>query len=613
VARVQLTDLVVNTGTGNALAGADGASVTVRKRGTTTAVTLYQAATGTSTWTQPIRTVAGQLQPPSVTGDIWVEEQQIDLSITPAAGGAAVTRRVEAVTPNQHIRVPAGATRAEIAAIITELSPAPSQTVGYTLALGHGDYPLDGTRLVVPSWVNLVGAGKRQATRFVCTAAGAGIDFISRGGMTGNFTIDANSVGTSPFRTTGVQRTFQDIDLRGVGATEVCVISNAQNCIFQSVDVQDGALGIVLEEGAKNCLFLRNEIDNQTVAGIKTRQTLAQGAAHPWDTTGTILAPEPDNNLFIKAIIERTGAAATAALYHTAGTLELYDCEIAVSQAIPLILMDMLGTATVCNLRLDKSRITANGTAGGYGIQTNGTVAKFYSIEIDGGAIRRLGTAYRPNDNTFINVLGYVDYTSVTTMYASNGGTKTMAQQVRHNGKHPLDIQVAATTDAAFYTRSNANTGYGPSLRADRFLVGNATTFTEASIPAIISGSGNPEGAISAPIGSEFHRIDGAAGTAIYTKESGTGVSGWVADRLIGTATFDPASLATQTETTTQTVTVTGAALGDQVDASFSLDLQGVDIKAWVSAANTVSYRFRNTTTGTIDLASGTVTARVRK
>jgi hypothetical protein len=82
---------------------------------------------------------------------------------------------------------------------------------------------------------------------------------------------------------------------------------------------------------------------------------------------------------------------------------------------------------------------------------------------------------------------------------------------------------------------------------------------------------------------------------------------------LTGTATYDPASLNDGTGATT-TVTVTGAALGDFVEGvSFSLDLQGITLTAWVSAADTVSVRFQNESGGVLDLGSGTIRARVRK
>lgn len=78
---------------------------------------------------------------------------------------------------------------------------------------------------------------------------------------------------------------------------------------------------------------------------------------------------------------------------------------------------------------------------------------------------------------------------------------------------------------------------------------------------------------------------------------------------LIGTATYDPPSLAAGSTTST-TVTVTGATLGMGVVLSFSLDLQGIELYGNVSAANTVTAWMKNQTGGTLDLASGTLKAR---
>jgi hypothetical protein len=47
--------------------------------------------------------------------------------------------------------------------------------------------------------------------------------------------------------------------------------------------------------------------------------------------------------------------------------------------------------------------------------------------------------------------------------------------------------------------------------------------------PRICWGTGTPEGSVSAPVGSTYHRSDGGAGTSYYVKESGTGNTGWVA------------------------------------------------------------------------------------
>lgn len=82
---------------------------------------------------------------------------------------------------------------------------------------------------------------------------------------------------------------------------------------------------------------------------------------------------------------------------------------------------------------------------------------------------------------------------------------------------------------------------------------------------------------------------------------------------LTGSAVFNPPSLADGAGTNT-TVTVTGAALGDFVDAvSFSVDLAGVTLTGYVSAANTVTARLQNESGGSVDLAEGTLRVRVRK
>lgn len=79
---------------------------------------------------------------------------------------------------------------------------------------------------------------------------------------------------------------------------------------------------------------------------------------------------------------------------------------------------------------------------------------------------------------------------------------------------------------------------------------------------------------------------------------------------LDGSATVDPASIADGDEVAGE-ITVTGAALGDFVLASFSLDVADLVVAAAVTAANTVTYSILNNTGGAIDLASGTLRVRV--
>jgi hypothetical protein len=52
--------------------------------------------------------------------------------------------------------------------------------------------------------------------------------------------------------------------------------------------------------------------------------------------------------------------------------------------------------------------------------------------------------------------------------------------------------------------------------------------------------------------------------------------------------------------------------MGGFATASFSLDLQGIQLTAWISAADAVTVRFQNGTGGTIDLGSGTINVTTR-
>lgn len=79
---------------------------------------------------------------------------------------------------------------------------------------------------------------------------------------------------------------------------------------------------------------------------------------------------------------------------------------------------------------------------------------------------------------------------------------------------------------------------------------------------------------------------------------------------LDGSETYDAGSIADGDEEVGE-ITVTGAALGDFVLASLSIDVADLAITAAVTAANTVTYQLLNNTGGAIDLASATVRVRV--
>lgn len=80
-----------------------------------------------------------------------------------------------------------------------------------------------------------------------------------------------------------------------------------------------------------------------------------------------------------------------------------------------------------------------------------------------------------------------------------------------------------------------------------------------------------------------------------------------------GSEVWNPASIANGAKEVFSMTSVTGAAVGDFVMASFSNALQGMSLTAEVSATNTVAATLMNNTGGALDLASGTLTVRVEK
>lgn len=80
--------------------------------------------------------------------------------------------------------------------------------------------------------------------------------------------------------------------------------------------------------------------------------------------------------------------------------------------------------------------------------------------------------------------------------------------------------------------------------------------------------------------------------------------------QLTGSTTWNPGSIGDGDEQT-QVVNVTGAALGDFVIPSFSLDVSDLQLTADVTVAGQITAVLSNSTNGAIDLAEGTLRVRV--
>jgi hypothetical protein len=98
-----------------------------------------------------------------------------------------------------------------------------------------------------------------------------------------------------------------------------------------------------------------------------------------------------------------------------------------------------------------------------------------------------------------------------------------------------------------------------------------------------------------------------ATASAVVSRRGNDQFRGLFSDTWAVRATLDAGSLVDGAGETDD-VTVPGVALGDMIlGASLGVDLVGLSVTAYVSAANTVKFRIQNESGSTVDLASTTL------
>ena len=98
-----------------------------------------------------------------------------------------------------------------------------------------------------------------------------------------------------------------------------------------------------------------------------------------------------------------------------------------------------------------------------------------------------------------------------------------------------------------------------------------------------------------------------ASATSVTSRRGNDTFRGIFSDTWLVTATLDAGSLVDGAGETDD-ITIPGVALGDMVlGASLGVDLAGLIVSGYVSAADTVKFRIQNESGSTVDLASSTL------
>lgn len=220
------------------------------------------------------------------------------------------------------------------------------------------------------------------------------------------------------------------------------------------------------------------------------------------------------------------------------------------------------------------------------------------AITVDQGA-NNLGGS---NDNVLSGVICY-DVAGVELYFFGSQRNRVSNVKIynatKAAGSHPIHFE--ATTVSAVDLPCSNNTVDGVDIVATNAYDHPISHVATATVQVAANTA-----RFTRPFTATFNASSVAQASNVVRNVTDLGV-------LFGSATFNPASLA-DGEGTTTTVTVTGALLGDMVEAvSFSLDLQGISVTAYVSAADTVSVRFQNESGGVLDLSSGTLRAVVHR
>jgi hypothetical protein len=115
--------------------------------------------------------------------------------------------------------------------------------------------------------------------------------------------------------------------------------------------------------------------------------------------------------------------------------------------------------------------------------------------------------------------------------FTSSNGATLVARLTSNELVHPNQIPPRVYMPNMSGSLGSQYTG--PATGGVLYITGNEIKWRNAATgivyDMVLTGSGSPEGVVTAVVGKLYTRTDGGAGTTLYVKESGTGNTGWVA------------------------------------------------------------------------------------
>jgi len=398
--------------------------------------------------------------------------------------------------------------------------------------------------------------------------------------ITGNsFVGPSLSAANLHLNTTGIFLNAQALD--GVRYKSVNIVGNTLIACSQNAGAGNVTGAIDTYDGVENLVISGNTIRLFSYAGLKIQNS------SNFAVTGNII----------------TGGASPvgAVLPQSQGILTTEKVRGAISEQIN-------GTIT-SNVIQDCQYIGINNSCDNVTISDN---------IIDGVTLATLGTGIF-NTASYVNITGNIGRNVEGIFIDTNGGNN-----VKVIG-NTLQSDTVASPGAVSYSGANIDISHNTFVSSIASVNSGVRTNGPSSNIKLIGNfvDGYPYGLDLRTTGGAVNNVNIADNQFANISISAVNISSTVTNAYVSmdtfalaTATYDPPSLAVGNASPVQTLTVTGAALGNNVVATGVRDMLGLYVVAWVSAANTVSWYVLNPTgnpNGTQDLGNTVFNFRVQK